>query len=80
MPLITSSRIADEYNMPAVANLSLGTYIGSHDGNDPAAEMMETLLDEKGGRLVVSATGNSGAKGTYHQQGNPNADTNFVWF
>ncbi|MEJ6600126.1 MAG: S8 family serine peptidase [Crocinitomicaceae bacterium] len=72
--------IADEYNMPAVANLSLGTYIGSHDGNDPAAEMMETLLDEKGGRLVVSATGNSGAKGTYHQQGNPNADTNFVWF
>ena len=73
-------RIADEYNMPAVANLSLGTYFGSHDGNDPAAEMMETLLDEKGGRLVVSATGNSGAKGTYHQQGNPNADTNFVWF
>lgn len=73
-------RIADEYNMPAIANLSIGTYTGSHDGNDPAADMMETLLDEKGGRLIVCATGNSGAKGTYHQQGSPNTDTNFVWF
>jgi len=74
--------IADavEYNMPAIVNLSLGSYFGSHDGNDPAAEMIETLLDEKGGRLVVCAAGNSGAKGKYHQQSSPTADTNFVWF
>jgi subtilisin family serine protease len=73
-------KVADEYNLPAIANLSLGTYTGSHDGDDPAADMMETLLDEKGGRLVVCATGNSGNQGKFHQQGNPTADTNFVWF
>lgn len=72
--------IADEYNMPAVVNLSLGSYLGSHDGNDPASEAMETLLDEKPGRLVVVAAGNSGAKGPYHQGHTVTSDTNFVWF
>ncbi len=72
--------IADEYNMPAVVNLSLGTYLGSHDGNDPAAEAIEALLDEKPGRIVVCAAGNSGAKGKYHCQNTPTTDTSFVWF
>ncbi len=72
--------IADEYNMPAVVNLSLGSYLGSHDGNDPAAEMIETLLDEKPGRIVVSAAGNSGKDGKYHNQHTVTTDTSFVWF
>jgi len=72
--------VADEYNMPAVVNLSLGTYLGSHDGNDPAAAAIEALLDEKPGRIVVSAAGNSGAKGKYHCQNTINSDTSFVWF
>lgn len=72
--------IADQYNMPAVVNLSLGTYLGSHDGNDPAAEAIETLLDEKPGRIVVCAAGNSGAKGKYHHSHTVTSDTNFVWF
>lgn len=74
-------QVADEYNMPAVVNLSLGSYLGSHDGKDPAAEMMNALMDEKPGRIIVSAMGNSGSQGYYHAQ-NPaiNSDTSFVWF
>ncbi|MFT5581890.1 MAG: subtilisin family serine protease [Psychromonas sp.] len=73
-------RIADEYNMPAVVNISFGTYYGSHDGNDPASEMMEALLDEKPGRIIVAAAGNSGDAGKYHNHGDVDADTSFVWF
>ncbi len=74
-------KVADEYNMPAVVNLSLGTYLGSHDGRDPASEMIEALIDEKPGRIVVGAMGNSGAQGYYHNQNaNIGSDTSFVWF
>jgi subtilisin family serine protease len=73
-------KVADSLNMPAVINLSLGTYLGSHDGNDPAADYIETLLDESNGRIVVSAAGNSGAKGKYHAHNNVDSDTSFVWF
>lgn len=73
-------KVADTLGLPAVINLSIGSYFGSHDGNDPAAEAMEAMLDEKGGRIIVGAAGNSGAQGRHHQQGNPTADTNFVWF
>jgi len=71
--------IAESKNMPAVVNLSLGSYYGSHDGNDPASIAIEAMLDAKPGRIVVSACGNSGNQGKYHQQGNPMVDTNFVW-
>jgi len=73
-------KVADSLGMPAVVNLSLGSYFGSHDGNDPASEMIETLLDEKHGRIVVCAAGNSGAYVPYHQRSFVTADTNFVWF
>lgn len=73
-------KVADSLDMPAVVNLSLGSYLGSHDGNDPASVVIENLLDEKPGRIVVCAAGNSGNQGRHHQQGNPTSDTNFVWF
>lgn len=72
-------KVADSLGMPAVINLSLGTYLGSHDGNDPAAEYMEDLVTEKAGRIIVCAAGNSGAKGKYHVTGNVDSDTSFVW-
>jgi subtilisin family serine protease len=72
--------IADEFNMPAVVNLSLGSYLGSHDGNDPAAEYMENLMESQPGRIIVSAAGNSGAWGKYHCKGNVSSDTTFTWF
>tara|TARA_B100000508_G_C11465858_1_gene282473 strand:- start:14893 stop:17439 length:2547 start_codon:yes stop_codon:yes gene_type:complete len=74
-------RVADSLGKPAIVNLSLGTYLGSHDGNDPASEFMESLLDQKEGRLIVCAAGNSGNQAPYHAQANMNSvDTNFVWF
>lgn len=73
-------KVADSLGMPAIVNLSLGTYLGSHDGNDPAAEMIEDLLDEKGGRIVVAAAGNSGNWDDYHVNATVDQDTSFVWF
>jgi subtilisin family serine protease len=72
-------KVADSLNMPAVVNLSLGTYLGSHDGNDPAAVRIENLVDEKLGRIVVCAAGNSGAQAPYHVRGLAQNDTTFVW-
>ncbi len=72
-------RMADSLDMPAVVNISLGSYTGSHDGNDPAAESIETMLDSKSGRIVVVAAGNSGNQGTYHVHHDVTSDTNFVW-
>jgi hypothetical protein len=73
-------KVADTLGMPAIVNLSLGTYLGSHDGNDPASVAIESLLDEKPGRIVVCAAGNSGARGKYHVHGEASgADTSFVW-
>lgn len=72
-------KVADTLGMPAVVNLSLGSYLGSHDGNDPAAEYMEALLDEKEGRVIVCAAGNSGNQGKYHVKGLIDADTSFVY-
>jgi len=70
---------ADSLGLPAVVNLSVGSYLGSHDGDDPAAILMENLLDEHGGRIIVCAAGNSGAWGKYHVAGDMDNDTSFVW-
>jgi hypothetical protein len=72
-------KVADTLGMPAVVNLSLGTYLGSHDGNDPASNLIESLLDAKPGRIVIAAAGNSGHQGKYHVRGINNSDTTFVW-
>lgn len=71
--------VADTFNMPAVVNLSLGTYLGSHDGRDPAALYIDSLLNDKEGRVVVCSAGNSGSWESYHVQQILSADTNFVW-
>ncbi|NDB35805.1 MAG: hypothetical protein EB023_10820, partial [Flavobacteriia bacterium] len=73
-------KVADSLGKPAVVNLSLGDYLGSHDGNDPASDLIESLLDLAPGRIVVCAAGNSGNQGKYHVR-NPmiNSDTTFFW-
>jgi hypothetical protein len=73
-------KTADSLGLPAVVNLSVGSYYGSHDGKDPASEMMETLIAEKGGRIIVGAAGNGGNVGKYHLHGTATNDTSFVWF
>lgn len=51
---------ADAMGKPCVINTSIGTYYGSHDGTDLATQMMENLLDESNGRVLVAAGGNAG--------------------
>lgn len=70
---------ADALGMPCVINLSLGTTMGSHDGNDPATQQIEALLDQKPGRIVVCSAGNSGDKENYHVRGIVDSDTSFTW-
>lgn len=71
--------VADSLGLPAVVNLSVGSYLGSHDGNDPASVLMEQLIDDKPGRIIIGAAGNSGNLGKYHAHNDVTGDTNFVW-
>jgi subtilisin family serine protease len=72
-------KIADQLDKPCVINISYGVAMGSHDGNDPASEMIESLLDAKPGRIVVAAAGNNGNSGKYHVHGDVTSDTSFFW-
>lgn len=72
--------IADQMGLPCVINTSVGTYYGSHDGNDPGAIAIESLLDAQNGRIVVGSAGNSGQYQPYHAHGEVDCDTSFVWF
>ena len=72
-------RIADQLDKPCVINISYGVAMGSHDGNDPASELIESLIDAKSGRIVVAAAGNNGNSGKYHLHGDLDSDTSFFW-
>lgn len=72
-------KVADSLGKPAVINLSLGSYLGSHDGRDPASEYIDSLLEAKDGRIVVCAAGNSGNNGKYHVRNDLTTDTSFFW-
>ncbi len=72
-------KIADQLDKPCVINISYGVAMGSHDGNDPASELIESLLAAKSGRIVVAAAGNNGNLGKYHVHGEVTSDTSFFW-
>lgn len=72
--------MADTLGKPAVVNTSVGDYLGSHDGLDPAALVIDSLLMAKPGRIVVAAAGNSGGQGKYHVHADVTSDTSFCWF
>ena len=72
-------KIADQLGKPCVINISYGVAMGSHDGNDPASELIESFLDTKPGRIVVAAAGNNGNLGKYHVHADVNSDTSFFW-
>ncbi len=67
-------------NRPVAINLSLGDYYGSHDGQDPAALMIDQMLTQAPGRALVCAAGNSGALPPYHLHTEVVSDTSFTWF
>lgn len=70
---------ADSIGKPVVINTSVGTYSGSHDAKDPAAQIIEGLLDQKKGRMLVAAAGNAGHV-PFHLSYDVDSDTNFTWF
>lgn len=72
--------MADTLGKPAVVNTSVGDYLGSHDGTDPASQIIDSLLNDLPGRIVVAAAGNSGFQGKYHVNATVSSDTSFCWF
>ncbi|HRH66007.1 MAG TPA: S8 family serine peptidase [Bacteroidia bacterium] len=69
---------ADELGEPAVINVSLGTYFGSHDGKDIQAQAIDNLISAKPGRVVVCSAGNAGSA-PLHLGYAAGSDTNFTW-
>ncbi|NND95246.1 MAG: S8 family serine peptidase, partial [Flavobacteriales bacterium] len=72
--------VADEAQKPAVVNLSLGSYFGSHDGLDPAALYIDSLLEAQSGRIAVAAIGNANDIDPFHLRVDLDDDTSFTWF
>ncbi len=70
---------ADAMGKPCVINASLGAYWGSHDGKDPAGLLINSLLEEKNGRVLVCAAGNAGDL-AFHLGYDITSDTSFTWF
>lgn len=72
--------MADTLGKPCVINTSVGNYLGSHDGMDPAGHIVDSLINDKSGRIIVASAGNSGHLGNYHLKHLSNTlDTNFFW-
>lgn len=72
---------ANTLGRPCVINTSLGTYYGSHDGLDDAAQMIDGLLKAAPGRAIVASAGNAGTFGKFHLSYDVSEnDTNFTWF
>jgi len=71
---------ADKLGLPCVVNLSVGTYSGSHDGKDLAAQVIDSMVAAKPGRFVVGAAGNAGSIGPFHLRTEVVSDTAFTYF
>ncbi len=71
---------AEALGKPCVINASLGAYLGSHDAKDLAAQSIEALITETGGRVMVCAAGDSGDQDPYHLGYEASSDTSFTWF
>ncbi|MDQ3111796.1 MAG: S8 family peptidase [Bacteroidota bacterium] len=64
---------------PCVINASVGDYLGSHDGQDLQALMIDTLLLMPS-RSFVCAIGNAGSEKIHLSYPVTAIDTNFTWF
>lgn len=64
---------------PCVINASLGDGIGSHDGTDLQAQLINNMISTQQGRAFVAAAGNYGDF-PYHLGYNVSSDTNFTFF
>ena len=72
--------IADSLDMPVVLNLSVGTYLGSHDALDAVGSIINQWFDDSHtGRMLVCAAGNSGQY-RYHLGYSSDGDTSLAFF
>lgn len=70
---------ASDLGMPCVINASVGTYGGSHDGKDLAAEAIASLVSAHNGQAFVCAAGNAGGY-PFHLGYDVTSDSSFTWF
>ena len=63
---------------PCVINASVGDYYGSHDATDLEAKLIENMVANKPGVVMVGASGNAGGY-YYHTKTTVNNDTSFTW-
>ena len=73
-------KMADSLGEPCVINASLGDYIGSHDGKDLQAQMIDAMITAKNGRVLVASAGNSGYNPIHLGYNTSAVDTQFTWF
>ena len=71
-------KVADSLGMPCVINASIGTYFGSHDATDPAAILLDSIVNYSPGRAFVCAGGNAGYF-NWHLGQELTSDTSFTW-
>ncbi len=64
---------------PCVINASLGDYYGSHDGTDLEAKLIENMVANIPGRIMVAAAGNAGLARYHVKTIPPINDTCFTW-
>lgn len=64
---------------PCVINASVGDYYGSHDGTDLEAKLIETMVQNVQGRVMVAAAGNAGNIKHHVKTQPPLNDTSFTW-
>lgn len=70
---------ATQAGKPLVINASLGDYYGSHDGTDLEAQMIDAMITNQPGRVLVAAAGNAGHIRFHAQTNLTNSDTLFTW-
>ena len=72
--------MADSLGKPCVINASVGSYLGSHDGDDIATKFIDSIVTAKPGRLFACSAGNSHKWNPYHVRHDITSDTSFTWF
>jgi subtilisin family serine protease len=71
---------ASAMGRPCVINTSVGTYYGSHDGQDLAAQAIDALISAQKSRVLVAAAGNAGGLKFHLSYSLSATDSLFTWF
>lgn len=70
---------ANALGKPLVVNISIGDYLGSHDGKDLQAQMIDNMMNNLPGRALVVAAGNGGEIPFHLGYPVSSTDTSFTW-